>query len=59
MNSNNNFYFVTFIILTLIFSTIIFEGFTRSGIIILVILFISLWKMYVELYDDKNGTKTI
>ncbi len=50
---NNDFYFVTFIILTLIFATITFEGFTRTGIIILFILFVSLWKAYGELYDKK------
>ena len=54
MNSNNHFYFLTFIILILIFATIIFQGFTTSGVILLFILFLSLWKVYMELYDKTS-----
>ena len=51
MNGSKDSYFLSFIILILIFGTIAFQGFTRSGIIILFILFVSLWKVYKELYD--------
>jgi hypothetical protein len=51
---NNEFYFLTFILLILIFATIIFQGFTKSGIIILLMLLISSWKVYKELYNISN-----
>lgn len=54
IEQNNHFYFLTFIILILIFTTIIFQGFTRSGITLLFILFLSLLKVYLELYDKTS-----
>ena len=38
-----------FIILILIFATIVFQRFTKSGIIILIILFLALWKVNTHL----------
>ncbi len=47
------FYFAATIIIILIIAVILFQGFNRAGIVLLLILSISLWKLYKELYSNK------
>ena len=52
MINNNYLYSLTFVILIVIIDimiTIIFKGITISGIILLFILFLLLWKVYSKL----------
>jgi hypothetical protein len=52
---NKHFHFGAFIIIILIIAVVLFHGFTREGIILLISLSISLLKIYIELYSKESS----
>ena len=51
MANNNTFYFLSSIIVMLMIATVLFQN--EGKFVILFILSILLWKLYMEIYDDK------
>ncbi len=53
-NPNKQFYFLVCMLIIMMICVVLFQGFTRGGIILLLILNILLWKLYYELYGNYN-----
>lgn len=47
---NGEFYFVSFVLFVLMLATIVFQGFTRSGITLVIMLCMLLWVSYKRLF---------